>query len=195
VLRLPCRDARRAPGCAPAEVSLWNGGHVDPAEIFARGCLLNDGESTYDPEDVLPWVAKLRAAFPDIRFEIAGWFAADTRYVLRFRASGTHTGPFETEIGKAQPSGNRFTAHGIESLRSATNAASRMGSMGLAQDPCGPRRALPAPATGRSVLTNALAQATGLSPAERHETSQLASPQVVSWARLERRTSSCPGES
>jgi hypothetical protein len=95
-------------------VSLWNGEDIDPTEIFARGCRLNDGESTYEPEDVLPWVRKLHAAFPDIRFEIAGWFAADTRYVLRFRASGTHKGPFETLVGTAQPSGKRFTAHGIE---------------------------------------------------------------------------------
>ncbi len=115
VLPIPCREMADAlPAALRRMVSLWNGEDIDPAEIFARGCVLNDGESTYDPEDVLPWVGKLHAAFPDIRFEIAAWFAADSRYVLRFRASGTHTGPFETQIGTAQPSGKRFTAHGIE---------------------------------------------------------------------------------
>ncbi len=95
-------------------LALWNGAAVDPADIFARGCLMNDGESRYDPEDVLPWVGKLREAFPDIRFEVAAWFSADSRYILRFRASGTHLGAFETEIGTARPTGKPFTAHGIE---------------------------------------------------------------------------------
>ncbi|MDX6453841.1 MAG: hypothetical protein QOH16_3890 [Gaiellaceae bacterium] len=95
-------------------VALWNGEGVDPRLIFVRGCTMNDGESTYDPEDVLPWVQKLRTAFPDIRFEVAAWFAADTRYIVRFLAAGTHTGPFDTEIGTARPTGKRFTVHGIE---------------------------------------------------------------------------------
>jgi predicted ester cyclase len=95
-------------------VALWQGEDIDPADIFARGCVMNEGESTYDPEDVLPWVANLRTAFPDIRFAVEGWFSAGTRYVLRFCARGTHTGPFATEIGTAAPSGKPFTAHGIE---------------------------------------------------------------------------------
>jgi predicted ester cyclase len=95
-------------------LALWHGKNVDPASVFARGCILNDGEATYDPEDVLPWVRKLRAAFPDLRFEIAAWFAADARYVILFRASGTHMGAFETAIGTAEPSGKAVVAHGIE---------------------------------------------------------------------------------
>ncbi len=95
-------------------VALWHGEDIDPATVFAHGCVLNDGESTYDPKDVVPWIASLRTAFPDIRFTIAAWFVADTRYVLRFQATGTHAGPFATEIGTAQPTGRAFTAHGIE---------------------------------------------------------------------------------
>lgn len=95
-------------------VNLWNGENIDPASIFARGCRMNDGESTYDPEDVLPWIQKLRAAFPDIRFEVAAWFVANSRYVVRFKAAGTHAGQFSTEIGTAQPTGARFSVHGIE---------------------------------------------------------------------------------
>jgi predicted ester cyclase len=93
---------------------LWHGEDIDPASIFARGCILNDGDLTYDPEDVLPWVGKLRAAFPDLRFEVTAWFAAETRCVLLFHASGTHRGGFETAIGTAQPSGKAVAAHGIE---------------------------------------------------------------------------------
>jgi hypothetical protein len=95
-------------------VALWNGEAVDPGDIFARGCSLNEGEATYDPEDVLPWVRKLREAFSDIVFEVVAWFAADTRYVVFFRARGTHTAPFETEIGTVQPAGKSFAVHGIE---------------------------------------------------------------------------------
>jgi predicted ester cyclase len=95
-------------------LALWHGQDVDPTDVFAHGCLLNDGEATYDPEDVLPWIANLRTAFPDIRFSVEGWFAAGTRHVLRFSAHGTHTGSFVTEIGMAEPSGRAFTAHGIE---------------------------------------------------------------------------------
>src|SRR3954470_15260705 len=80
-------------------VALWRGEDVDPASVFARGCVLNDGEATYQPEDVLPWVRKLRTAFPDIHFEVVASFAADARYVILFRVSGTHTGTFETAIG------------------------------------------------------------------------------------------------
>jgi hypothetical protein len=95
-------------------VALWNGEDIDPVSIFARGCRMNDGESTYEPEEVLPWIANLRAAFADLHFEVAGWFAADHRYVVRFKATGTHTGSFNTEIGEAEATGERFTVHGIE---------------------------------------------------------------------------------
>jgi len=95
-------------------VALWHGEDVDPASVFARGCILNNGDATYDPEDVLPWVRTLRAAFPDLRFEATSWFEAGARYVILFRASGTHTGAFETAIGTAQPTGKAVVAHGIE---------------------------------------------------------------------------------
>src|SRR4051812_21589321 len=94
-------------------VALWHGEDVDPASVFARGCVLNDGAATYQPEDVLPWVRKLRAAFPDIHFEVVAWFAADARYVILFRVSGTHSGTFETAIGTALPTGNAVAAHGV----------------------------------------------------------------------------------
>jgi hypothetical protein len=107
-------DFEKLPGMLERMVALWNGEPVDPRDIFARGCVLNDGEATYDPEDVLPWIRKLRAAFPDIAFEVVAWFAAETRYTVFFRARGTHTGLFETEIGTARPTGNPFAVHGIE---------------------------------------------------------------------------------
>jgi len=95
-------------------VALWHGEDIHPAHIFPRGCVLNDGESTYNPEDVLPWIANLRTAIPDIRFVVAARFVADTRYVVRFQVSGTHTGSFKTAIGTAPATRNSITAHGIE---------------------------------------------------------------------------------
>jgi predicted ester cyclase len=95
-------------------VAFWNGEVVDPGTVFAPGCVLNDGEATYGPSDVVPWVRKLHDAFSDIRFEVVAWFAAETRYVVHFRAHGTHTGTFQTEIGTAPPTGKSFAVHGIE---------------------------------------------------------------------------------
>ena len=67
------------------------------------------------PEDVLPTIAKYRAAFPDLLWVVDQWFRAGERYVLRMHASGTHTGaPFESELGTAEATGAAFTIHGIE---------------------------------------------------------------------------------
>jgi predicted ester cyclase len=104
----------RLPEVLTRMLALWHGEDVDPALVFARGCVLNAGEVTYQPKDVLPWVGSLRAALPDLRFEVVAWFAAADRYVILFRASGTHTGTFETAIGTAPPTGKAVVAHGIE---------------------------------------------------------------------------------
>jgi len=31
-------------------VALWDGESVDPGDVFARDCVLKDGEATYNPE-------------------------------------------------------------------------------------------------------------------------------------------------
>jgi predicted ester cyclase len=85
-------------------LALWNGQDDDPAEVYGDV-----------PDDVPATIARYRSAFPDLCWVVDEWFAAGGRYVLRMRASGTHTGtPFESELGTAQPTGGSFTIHGIE---------------------------------------------------------------------------------
>jgi len=87
-------------------LALWNGGAVDPADVY---------ESV--PEDVLPTIAKYRAAFPDLRWTVDQWFGAEGRYILRMHATGSHTGArFESELGTSEPTGESFTMNGIEVL-------------------------------------------------------------------------------
>jgi len=101
------------PGALTRMVALWNGDPVDPNDIFVRGCVMNGG-ATYDPEDVLPWIQALRTAFADLVFEVVDHVQAGARHAVCFRAHGTHTGPFATSIGIAQPTGKPIEAHGIE---------------------------------------------------------------------------------
>ena len=79
-------------------LALWNGGEADPAEVYARGCTVDGGVTTFDPEEVVPEIAKYRSAFPDLRWTVDQWFAAGERYVLRMHASGTHTGEAASRI-------------------------------------------------------------------------------------------------
>lgn len=96
-------------------LDLWNGAGIDPGDIYARGCSVNGGAETFDPEEVAAEVAVWRASFPDLRFTVEASFAACPRYVLRLEAAGTHTGtPFRTEIGTAKASGQRIMLQGIE---------------------------------------------------------------------------------
>lgn len=92
----------------------WNGEEVDPRTVYVDECVLNGGEAVFDPETIPPAVEALRSGAPDLRFEVLDWFAADSRYVLRLRAAGTHRGPLATPIGVAPPTGQSFTMHGIE---------------------------------------------------------------------------------
>ncbi|TMK73659.1 MAG: ester cyclase [Actinobacteria bacterium] len=62
-------------------LDLWNGGDVDPADVYASVA-----------DDLEPTIAKFRAAFPDLRWEIDEWFVAGDRYVLRMHATGTYIG-------------------------------------------------------------------------------------------------------
>ncbi len=109
------RDAPIAlPPVLDRMLALWNGEDVDAASVYARGCIENGGEEVFDPEAIPPLVEALRAGSPDLCFDVLDWFAADSRFVLRLRASGTHRGPLTTKIGVAEPTGERFTMHGIE---------------------------------------------------------------------------------
>jgi ketosteroid isomerase-like protein len=99
-------SADELPAVLVRMLALWNGGAIDPAEVYAAPA-----------DDLVPTVAGYRAAFPDLRWVVDEWFAAGDRYVLRMHATGTHTGdPFESEIGTAEATGEPFTMQGIEVL-------------------------------------------------------------------------------
>jgi len=68
-------------------VELWNGGDIDPADVYARV-----------PDDLAATIGRYRGSFPDLRWEIDEWFVAGDRHVLRMHATGTHAGaPFRFE--------------------------------------------------------------------------------------------------
>jgi hypothetical protein len=94
-------------------LALWNGEEVDPSTVYAPRCVENDGEDVFDPEDVVPRIAMLRAASPDLRFEVAAAFSAG-RDVVRLRASGTHAESLVTPIGTIEGTGRSFAMTGIE---------------------------------------------------------------------------------
>jgi hypothetical protein len=108
-------DVRQLPPVLQRMLELWNGGDVDPAEVYARGCTVDGGAGVFDPEDVMPEIWKYRAAFPDLRWSVERCFATGGRYVLRMQATGTHTGAaFPTEIGTVEATGRPFTLQGLE---------------------------------------------------------------------------------
>jgi len=96
-------------------LDLWNGGDVDPRDVYGRGCTVDGGPTTFDPEDVPPEIATYRSAFPDLRWSVDRWVASGERYVLRMQATGTHTGSvFDGEAGRVEATGQAFTLDGIE---------------------------------------------------------------------------------
>jgi hypothetical protein len=103
----------RLPPVLERMLSLWNGEAVDPAAVYAPRCV-QDGESSFAPADVAADIEALRTGAPDLRFVVDEWFAADTRYVLRMRASGTHLGELATPIGQAPATGATIAMRGIE---------------------------------------------------------------------------------
>src|SRR3954470_24819157 len=89
--------------------ALWNGEPVDPAGVYAQVCTLDGGRASFGPHQVEQDVRALRAAAPDMRFELEDSFSSGERHVLRFVVRGTHTGePFQTEIGSARATGAKI---------------------------------------------------------------------------------------
>ena len=95
-------------------LALWNGESVDPSTVYSHGCIENDGEEIFDPQDVLPRIEMLRGAAPDLEFSVANAFVADTRNVVRLRASGTHRTALTTPIGTLTGTNQQFEMNGIE---------------------------------------------------------------------------------
>jgi predicted ester cyclase len=94
-------------------LDLWNGSAVDPAEVYSSGCVEN-GESTFEPDEVLPSIDILRSGLPDLHFSVQDSFRAGSRYVLRLLAKGTHKGDLQTPLGLAKPTGHLVLMRGIE---------------------------------------------------------------------------------
>jgi predicted ester cyclase len=96
-------------------LALWNGKNVDAAQVYAEPCTVDGGRASFGPPQVAEDVRALRAAAPDIRFELEDHIRAGDRHVLRLVARGTHTGePFRTEIGEAPARGVELELRGIE---------------------------------------------------------------------------------
>ena len=95
-------------------LALWNGQPVDPSTVYSRRCVETDGEDVFDPEDVLPRIATLRDAAPNLRFDAEGAFLAGCRNVVRLRASGTLHGSLLTPIGTFDATDKPFEMTGIE---------------------------------------------------------------------------------
>src|SRR3989337_2189775 len=72
-------------------------------EIIAPEYVRHDlagGPDAAGPEGVKRLITGLRAAFPDLQTTIEDIFADGEKVVVRFTASGTHSGPFQ---GMAAP--------------------------------------------------------------------------------------------
>jgi predicted ester cyclase len=94
-------------------LDLWNGDAVDPAEVYAPGCIEN-GDSTFEPAEVLPGIHALRSGVPDLHFTVEDSLRAENRFVLRLRAVGIHAGVLRTPLGSAKPTGRSISMHGVE---------------------------------------------------------------------------------
>ena len=69
-----------------------------------------DGDEPVGTTDMM---RRLRAASPDLQFEIVDIFSSDDRVALHYLMTGTHQGHF---LG-VRPTGSRFQIHGINLYR------------------------------------------------------------------------------
>lgn len=70
---------------------VWNGGDLDALDRFHPATFQNEGKPS-TPEEAKAWHHRMRAAFPDVHYDIEDLFEADDRVVVRWTASGTQTG-------------------------------------------------------------------------------------------------------
>ena len=97
---------------------LWGGGDVAAAdELYAQDLSVNG--IPVGIEDVKAIIARMRTAFPDVRFELKDQFVAGDRVVTRMEQTGTHLGSWDSPIGTLEPTGRTFTISGIEIHRIA----------------------------------------------------------------------------
>ena len=94
---------------------LWSEGDLDVAEEVVAGDhvhLVGD-DVLRGPEEVKGAVVGLRAAFPDLNFEIDDLISDGDRVVLRWTATGTHEGTF----ADVAPTGRQVTWIGCDWFR------------------------------------------------------------------------------
>lgn len=73
----------------------WNEGRFDEARgLLAPDFVNHTPLGDEDREAFLARVARFRAAFPDWRMEVEEMLADGDRVITRWRATGTHRGPF-----------------------------------------------------------------------------------------------------
>lgn len=76
---------------------VWNQGKLETVhELLSPDAIAigqaGSGVTLRGPQDFVPFVEQIRAAFPDIKVEIEDAFGADDKVVLRWSAHMTHRG-------------------------------------------------------------------------------------------------------
>jgi predicted ester cyclase len=95
---------------------VWNGGDVAAIrDLYADDFKVN-GEQL-GPEGVEGFLLSLRAAFPDMSFDLTHQLTEGEVVALRFVQRGTHSGTWESPLGTLEPTGKRFEIGGIEIFR------------------------------------------------------------------------------
>jgi predicted ester cyclase len=94
---------------------LWSDGNLSVAdEVVATDHVHRVGEDELrGPDEIKGAVLGLRAAFPDLRFEIDDLVSDGDRVVLRWTATGTHEGTF----ADVAPTGRRVVWIGCDWFR------------------------------------------------------------------------------
>ena len=70
---------------------IWNLGQLDNLSRFHPPTFHNEGQPS-SILDAKAWHTRIRATYPDIRYEINDIFATEDRVALRWTARGTHRG-------------------------------------------------------------------------------------------------------
>lgn len=91
---------------------VWNRGHFDAiSEFVASDFVLHAPQGDiHGPAGVEQFFATLRAAFPDVHFEVEDQLADGDRVTTRWTASGTHKGTFQG----IPPTGRRVKMAGTD---------------------------------------------------------------------------------
>jgi steroid delta-isomerase-like uncharacterized protein len=99
---------------------IWHKGNLDAIEDFISSDYVRHtsqfreaGRDVYGPEGARKSIAALRAAFPDIHFDLEDLLAEGDKVVARWTCTGTHRGEFR---GIA-PTGRRVAFPGMNIYR------------------------------------------------------------------------------